>query len=253
MKFVLKTAMTGLGLVLILAGIGAILVFTQVDALAKGIVIRGLDEVFPSAVDFDSIVFSPIHQSMEIHGFTLANPDKFKQGPAIKCERVVVEMDAKTIFDKTPVIKKIVFEGAEIYYRYELGHGTNIGRLAKIADKADDNPKEPSLIIQELRCEDAQVHFTTNLLPRREMDIDLVSIRLEDLDTDPPIPTRRLASIFLKSLLSETLSIKGVKKSDLEAVREEIAELEVANTEMPKKIDEEPKKKKKRRKKDESE
>lgn len=233
MKSVLKAACTITGLVLIVLGMGGLFLLTQLDTLVKGAVQDALTQVFHSPVQFESIAFSPINQVMEIQGFALASPENFREEPALQVERMRIEFDLTTVFEESPVIRRVVLEGASIYYRHEIGEGTNIGKLAKKAAENTGDPGRRTFVIGELLCEDAKVNFSTNLIPKSRIPLSLVTIHLEDLEDEPPITSKRVAAVFLKSVIVETLTLKGLLKPLLHPLNKDIEELDPKKDEEP--------------------
>lgn len=233
MKSVLKAVCTITGLVLIVLGVGGLFFLTQLDTFAKDAVQDALAQVFPSPVQFESIAFSPINQVMEVQGVSLASPENFKNEPAVQIERVLIEFDVTTIFEEAPVIRRIVLEGTRIYYRHEIGEGTNIGKLAKKAAENTGDPDRRTFVIKELLCENAKVSFSTNLVPKSRVPLNLATIHLEDLEDQPPMTSKRVAAVFLKSVIVETLTLKGLLKPLLHPLKKDVEELETKKAEEP--------------------
>lgn len=209
MKAVLKFGLTSLGLLLIVIGIGGLVVYTQAERYASRSIAEMLESSFDSTASIDSISVVPGKRALILHGVTINNPAKFKEGEALTSERVIVQLDVMSLFSQSPVIEQLTFLGTEVHYRYELFDGTNIGVLAKQFEKASS--VDPSkFVVKKIRCKDAKATFSTNLLPVASMDVHLVTVELDNLDNGQPVSGTEVASIFLRSLIKETLTINGL-------------------------------------------
>lgn len=224
MKSFVKFTLTSVGLVLILIGVIGIFVLTQAQDLLTSVVDDTLTEAFGSSASVKSVSLSPGNRALVLHGFALANPDGFAPGDALKCTRVELRVKPGTFLTGAPVIETMDIKGADIDFRYELGRGTNI---AAIARTLSEKPVEdaPAFKVEKLRCRDAKVHFGANVIPGPGLPLNVVTIRLDNLENGEPITVAQTTSIFLRSVLMETLSIKGLLSPVFAKVRGEVDEL----------------------------
>ena len=224
MKSFVKFALTSVGLVLILIGVIGVFVLTQAQDFLTSAVDEVLTEAFGSSASVKSVSLSPANRALVLHDFALANPEGFAPGDALRCERVQIRVRPRTFLTDTPVIETMDIEGADIHYRYELGRGTNIAAIARALSK---KPVEdaPTFKVEKLRCRDAKIHFSANFIPAPDLALKVVTIRLENLENGAPITTSQATSIFLRSVLKETLTIKGLLSPVFEKIRGEVDEL----------------------------
>ncbi len=205
----LRIGMTILGLTLILIGVGGVFGLSQSGRFVKGTVETELEAILSTEVEIAEMRVLPLRGAIEVTGLEVMNPDAFKKGPALKCERIVIRLDPTTVFSKVRVIEELSLEGMEIRYRVEIGEGTNIGRLATAAEAAGEN--EPSgFVVKSLRCDDAEVHLSTNAIPLTSAGMSLVSIHLKDLNESRAVSAGALTSILLRSLLGEIVTLNGL-------------------------------------------
>lgn len=228
MLSVLKFTMTGVGLVLIVIAIGAILFSTQVGKIGTRAVSSQLKEAFASEIEIGSVAVSPFRRAIEVRDFALLNPPDFKEGPAFTCKKLTVEFDLSTIFSDAPVIEELVIDGAEIHYRHEIGEGTNIGTLARLAEEKSAEDSSTAFVIKHLVCKNAKVSFSTNLIPKVHMGLDMVTVDLTDIHGAMAITNHETASIFLRSLIKETLTLKGLLKPLMRPLRKDAEAAEEA-------------------------
>jgi hypothetical protein len=205
----LRIGMTILGLTLILIGVGGVFGLSQSGRFVKGTVETKLEAILSTEVEIAEMRVLPLRGAIELTGLQVMNPDSFKKGPALKCERILIRLDPTTVFSKERVIEELSLEGMEIRYRVEIGEGTNIGRLATAAEAIGEN--EPSgFVVKSLRCEDAEVHLSTNVVPLSSAGMNLVSIHLKDLNELRAVSAGALTSILLRSLLGEIVTLDGL-------------------------------------------
>lgn len=222
MKAVLKFGFTALGLVLILIGIGGIVVYTQAERFASKSIAEMLSSSFESRAELASISIAPTKKALILNDVVLWNPSKFKEGEAFSCKRVIVKFDPFSLFSDSLVIDQLTFIDVKINYRYELLQGTNIGALAdKLETVAELDSATPRFIIKNVRCRDAKVVFSTNLVPKMNIDMNLVTIELNDLEDKKPINAAKASSIILRSIIKETLTLKGLLNPVLKQLRKE--------------------------------
>ncbi len=238
MKSFVKIALTSVGLVLILIGVVGILVLTQAQNLLTKSVDDVLTEAFGSSATVKGVSLSPANRTLVLHEFALANPGAFSSGDALRCARVEVRMKPRTMLTKSPVIETLDIKGADINYRYELGRGTNIAAIARSLSKSRGNDAR-TFKVEKLRCRDAKLHMSANFIPGPDLALNVVTIRLENLQNGAPITTAQGTSIFLRSVLAETLSIKGLLSPVFNKIRGEVDELD-AKTKPAKKSQVEP-------------
>jgi hypothetical protein len=249
-KSCLKIIIAAIGLVLILVAIGALLAATQIEKAAKTGIEGTLSHVFMTDVTVESVELSALGQSLDIRGLHVKNPATFKTAAAMEFKRVLVEVDGKTLFSRTPTIKRVLIKEPIMHLRYELAEGTNLGMLAKHAgrlaeaeDSQDETPEKPAkeeepgarigFRVEELRCEGAKVALSTNLIPLSGVELDVADFTLNNLSKDRPVTTAETCAIFIRSLLRETLSVKGLLRPVADRIRKETHEPAPDSAESP--------------------
>ena len=224
MRSVLKFGFTALGLVLIIIGIGGLVVYTQMERYASRSFEEMLATSFDSTASIESITVAPGKKAVILNGVTLNNPAKFKEGEALTSDRVIVQLDLMSLMTESPIITQLTFVGTDVHYRYELLDGTNIGVLAKRFDRASS--VDPSkFVVKKVICKDARVSFSTNVLPKDNLNISMVTVELENLDNGEPVSGTEIAAIFLGSLVRETLSINGLLSPLVKQLRKDSEDL----------------------------
>lgn len=225
MKSTIKFIFTAIGLVLILVGVAAVLVLGQAqDLLTKGVE-QVVTEAFGASASVQSIALRPGRRVLVLRKFSLANPEGFAEGDALNCDRIELQIRPASLLRREPIIESISIEGADIHYLFKLGRGTNIGTLAKnLSEKPDGSAA--TFKVERLTCTDAKVHLSANFMPKNGVTLNVVTINLKNLDEGKPITGAKATSIFLRSVLIETLTLKGLLKPAGKKLRNEVNDLD---------------------------
>ena len=213
MKSTIKLVMTATGMVLIVVGVAAILLLPYAESVLRQRLERILAEAVGAPVHIDAISFSPLKQCLDLNGFTIDNPEGFKKGAAFVSERIRLEFDPRSLFDRAPVIRDTRIEGAEIFYRHEIGKGVNIKKLSEHADAFLATERNRRFVLEEVHCDNAKVHFSTNLIPKARIGLNLVNLSLKNVADAHPITALDATAIILRSITHEVLTLRGLLPS----------------------------------------
>jgi len=243
-KRLAKVAIAGLGVTLILIAVVLLVVSARLDILTKAGLELRLSYIFMADVTVGEVDVSLLRQTIDIRDLTVSNPADFRKGTAMELGRVAVRYDGRSFFSITPTVKKVKVEDAQIHLRYELGDGTNLGRLVENVSQLEsaeegksgrgevNNPAwsavaEPSglrrtLVVEEYACQGAKVRLSTNLIPLSSMSLTIAPFRLCELTAGKPVSIPRLALIFVRSVMIETLSLDGLLSPVGKLLRKEV-------------------------------
>ena len=148
-------------------------------------------------------------------------PPGGRPNPPSTFNSVLVNFDAKSIFSDKPRIPSIEIRGATVNLRYDLDRGINLDQLAKAAAKHASGEPIHALgrrfQVDACRCRDVKLCLAGGLLPGKMVNLDLAPFSLEDL-AKKPVSIGEATGIFLRSVLTETLTLKGL----LNPVRDKI-------------------------------
>lgn len=219
-KGCLKGVLIAVGTLLILAAVAALLLLMRADTYATDVVARALTRAAKTEVRVEKVRISPLRRTVEIQGLTLMNPPSFKPKPAIELDRLALQVDLRTLFSKSPRVEQVVVNGAHVYIRYKLGKGTNLGALAVRASEAGE--KERSFVIDEFRCQGAKVSLSANVVPAPPVSFELAPFALSGDVGKRPLTSGDLTAIFLRTVLHETVTVKGLLRPVGNLIRDEI-------------------------------
>ena len=231
MKGCLKSIVASVGIVLILIAIAALLLITQTDTYANDALCRLIGAATKTDVTLDRVRLLPQQRAIELQGLTVMNPPPLKQTPAIEIGRLNIQFDLKTLLSKSPRIRRIEVDEAVIHLRYRAAKGTNIGLLATRAQQTanaqpapgsqtEDSPR--AFTIDEFTCRGAAVSLSTNLLPASEVDLNIAPFTLTDDVANRDITASELTAIFLRTLVRETVTLKGLLKPAVSLIGQEL-------------------------------
>jgi hypothetical protein len=220
MKSALKFGLTALGLFLILLGIGGLVIGKQSERFVTKFIAEIMTDAFNSAAHIDHVSIDPANRTLVLHEFALENPAKFKEETAFTSETIVVKLDLETILSDSPVIERLEIQNAVFKYRVEILDGSNIGTLAKQLENGKSK-EDKQFIVEELTCDNAQIEFSTNMMPKAHMDLNLVTVNLENLENQTPVTTGQITSIFFKSVIRETVTLKGMLNPMIRTLKKE--------------------------------
>jgi uncharacterized protein involved in outer membrane biogenesis len=224
MRSCLKTLMVGTGILLILIAVLLIVAATQLKTVARSGIEHSLSLAFLTDVTVGEVGVVLHEGHIEIHDVIVGNPASFRTGSAMELDTVIADVDVRTLFSRTPTVDRIIVKGARVDLRHELAEGANLVMLARNASrfsKKDDGepagaPPAPSngpgreFLIKELCCEGATVAMSTNLIPMSGLKVEVAPFTLTDIGKDRPISTPELSAIFVRSLIKQTMSTKGL-------------------------------------------
>lgn len=218
MKSFFKILLTGIGLVLILIGVGALLVFTQAHDFFSARIGNVMSEAFETKASISGIRVSVRRHALVLKDFTLANPPGFPDENALSCAQVYIVMSPKSLISREPVVEMLDLQGATLRVHHKMGTGSNIGVLAKTLAEAEGRV---SFKVETLRCVNGNLFLSSSLVPGAEMPYPLSKVEIKDLDSGKPVNAAKSTAIFLRTVLKDVVTLKGVGASIMDALRGE--------------------------------
>lgn len=163
------------------------------------IVVKAVNTAGPAALGvplkLQDASFRLLKGHLTLRGFLLGNPEGFKTEKAISVDEVTVDLDPKSLFTDTIVIKRIYVNAPDITYELGLGK-SNIGRILeqasgpedKEADK-EEKKEEPAkeekggkkVVIEDFLIENGRVRVSATLAMGAAAPIPLPEIHLTDI------------------------------------------------------------------------
>ncbi len=217
MRAFLKFSAIGLGLLLLAIAAAAILLAPRAEEWGRAHIETELGNLFATNATIDDLRIRWLRRGFELTGVAIDNPPSFKAGPAITCESVLVRWDLARLFSPAPTIREIKVDGIELLLRHEIGEGTNIGRLAKEAAALAEAQAGESgtgasrrLVVKDFSGVNGKIRLTSNLVLGLPISMKIPEFTLKDVTKGESMPVARVSAIFLKSLLIEAVTLKGL-------------------------------------------
>ena len=221
----LKFIMIAIGLVLIGLGVAGILFLPRAERFLVSKAEARLGLILDTEVKIGAIRPAPMGRGIELRELTVRNPEPFQAGEAIECSRILLRLDPRTFFARNPAVEQIDFEGLKINLRHEAGDGTNLGYMAKRAsDLAAKDTSKTRILVRRIECPGARMKLESNVLPLPGVSMELAPFTLENLGDGKPISTAKATSIFLRSLIIETVTLKGLLRPLADLLRGELGD-----------------------------
>ena len=208
----LKFVLTAIGLVLIVIGLGGTFLLAQAQSALKKSVGEMLTDVFDQSASVGGVFIDPFQRALVLSDFRLDNPEGFKEGPMLEVPVVHIVPKWGYLFRDKPSIERISLNNADVYFRFELGDGSNLGVFADNLEERAGG--EQTITIDEIVAEDAEFHFANEWIPSSLMDFELVDIRIEDVGNGGSVTPAKVAIIFLRSVITEAVTLKGLLTGD---------------------------------------
>lgn len=230
MKALIKFIVTAIGLALILIALLVILIGARFDTGLKRGIERSLGFVYQTEVSIDEVSIVWSKEAIEIGGLTIYNPPQFKQGEAMRFASILVQVDVSTVLSDTPTIAEIVVQDARINLRHEAAVGTNLGKLDENASRLrgkpleSDAPKSAShaYVVKRLKCDGAMLSLSSNVLPVSSLELAIEPFEMDDLGSESAVSTADVCVLFMRNVLKEGISVKGILKPMADVISREL-------------------------------
>lgn len=209
----MKYTVVMIGLALIVMGVGSFLLSAYVEQALMETIEDSLSATFAAQTTVRSLSISPVNRSLELRGVEVANPPGFDRDvSALRCEKIVLKFNPKTLLTDSPVIRQAHFEQMDVYYRHKIGKGTNIKRLserAALSASTSGPDSYPKISVEQVHCRNARIHFSSNIIPGGSVGVDVVDVHVTDLQRTGANNSRVAAAIFFRSLVKEIATLNG--------------------------------------------
>ncbi|MBI4557974.1 MAG: hypothetical protein HY706_10365 [Candidatus Hydrogenedentes bacterium] len=227
-KPVIRFLLIALGLFLVLFALAGLLLMMQADAVLKARVEHTLSRVYGTKCSVARLEIRPWTGQFIAHNVEIANPAPFPEGTAVRLGHVSVHCDLLTLLSATPTVSEARVSDATVALRYQVGSGTNLLTLARRADELAGADSSTPLrrarrkwLIKDLRCENTTVNLSTNLIPMSSLELEVAPFTVNNVGDHRALTTAQIGAIFIRNLLNETVSVKGLLRPIVEALRNE--------------------------------
>ena len=223
---------TATGLILILMAIGVLMLGTQAGAAADIAIEQALGYIYQTKVEIDRVVFLPHKSAIAVQGLTIHNPPPFKDVPAIDIGEVFVQMEPASLLTAKPIIGEVLLKAAKFSVRYEPGHGTNLGKLDENAARLRSNGSTGGSVlvskqyaIKKFHSEEASLDVAASFVPQSNLNLTISPFTIENLSSGKPVTTAEICTLFIQSIFTEALSMRGLLQPVADKFNDELQRL----------------------------
>lgn len=226
MKTAIKTIMTLVGLLLISVAVVVMVFASRIEGLVRHAVETHVSEALGVNVSIEGIRLAPAQLGVELVGLRVQNPIGFKEDSAIECGHILIQPDLKTLFADTVTINQILLNGLKVDLRYRAGEGSNLGNISRLSSQRAEPPKEGEkekhlVQVKEVRSTGGSFEARSNLSLGVPLSLHLEPFTITNLGGGQPISSKQLSSILARSLVMETITLKGLLRPIVDLLRKE--------------------------------
>ncbi len=171
-------------------------------------------------VKLESADFRLLRGYVELKGLQIGNPDGFKTPNAFSLDRIVVDLDPKSLFSDTIVIREILVEAPEVTYERGL-RTSNLGALidGMSPEKTDAEPApepepEPAsgkkVVIDRVLVSAGQINLSAGIMMGQAVPIPLPRVELKGIgrEKEGASPVEAVVEI-VKAIVGSAVSAAG--------------------------------------------
>lgn len=222
-----------IGLIAVIA-IGAIILFSQLDAVVETGVETAGPEMLSVDVTVGSVSISPFSGRAQITDLTVGQPDGFGDGSLVAFNEIAMKVEPATLLSDHIIIDEIVID-RPVFDARLVGSQTNFQvlqeRLGSGAGESSSSGDSPvTLTIRRLSVASPQVALSSDGPVTIDEDVELESFTLTDMGTDEaglaPKEIARHVMDFLQPQIAEAMIAAGAPDDLKKLAREARDELE---------------------------
>ena len=221
----LRFGMTCIGLVLIAVAVGGILLVTQLEDPIREFLETQASDVFGAEVEIGTLSWTLSQPGILLEDLRILNPPGFSEKPAFNCESVHFQLRPETMFAEHPAIARMEVTGSQANLDYVLGQGTNLGKLAQNAqdyEARQANLERPfwqrDIYIETFQSDPTELKVLPGVL-----NLEVPAFSVDRDSADGPVPAINASALFLKMLVKEVVTLRGVVRPVAELLQRESA------------------------------
>ena len=221
----LRFGMTLIGLLLIAIAIGGIVLFTQMEGTARRFLEAQASQVFDAEVKIGRLTWTLSNPGVLLEDISIQNPEGFADKPAYTCDAVHFRFRPETLFSENPAIATMEVIGSKANLDYTLGKGTNLGHLAQNATEYEEEhatTPQPfwkrDIYIDQFKSDPTSLKVGPGPL---KMEVPAFSVDRDE--ADGPVPAVNASALFLKMLVKEVVTLRGIIRPVADLLKHEMA------------------------------
>lgn len=217
MKSALKFIMTLTGLLLIGVNVAVVLLLTQFEGLLRDGLTHQAGQILDAEVHLEAVRIDWAEQALVFKGISIFNPEGFTDRDAVRIDTLWVRPDLLTVFGKTPVIREIVLQAAEVHLQYKPDIGANLGAMMEQARRWSEEQAEGEKLVwgrpmsvARLRSDPVTLLVQSVDPPSPEIPLTLEAFSVDDPGGGEPVSGARIIHLVLNNLMRRLTTLEGL-------------------------------------------
>jgi uncharacterized protein involved in outer membrane biogenesis len=228
---IVRFLMVLVGLFLIGVAVAAVAATPYWEPLLREELSARLGAILQTDASIGKLLLDPQRQAIVLQDVILRNPPAFEKGDALHCPRVLLVINPLNLFGEHLRVEQIIVEDAAVALRWTPGQGTNVGALTAQA-RMQATPATPgvpvppegrSIRVGSITCTNAKVTPQNPVLGALPLGLDVAPFTVSGLEEKGPLRPGQITGIFLKSLLREMITLKGLLSPVTDLLQREAA------------------------------
>lgn len=211
-----------LGLVIVVAVLLLVLNY-GLGSIVKTAVEKAGPAVMGVSMKLEKAHFGILRGVVRLNGFVLGNPEGFKTEQAIRVDEIAVDIDMKSLFRDTLVIRRVFVKAPQITYEMGLGK-SNIGRILEHLEGGKGKPSSEKpgkkVIIEDFTIEDARVKLSATMAQGAAAPIPLPRIHLTGIGREQGKAGASPAEVLKRVFGAIAGAVTGAATGSLKAIGE---------------------------------
>lgn len=229
---IVRFLMVTTGLLLIGVAVAAVGAMPYWEPMVREEMAARFGAMLQTEASIGGLAIDPQRQAIVLRDVVVRNPPAFEKGDALRCARVLLIIDPQSVFNSPLRISQIIVEEADVVLRWIPGQGSNLGALAAqartqaeppLAAGVSAPPQGRSFVVERLDCTGAKVTPQNVVLGALPIALTVAPFTVADLEAHGPVRPAQLTGIFLRSLLKEIVTLKGLLSPAADLLRHEVA------------------------------
>jgi len=209
--------MTLVGLLLIGVNAGVVLLMTQFEGLLRDGLTHQATQILKADVHLEAVRIDWAEQALVFKGVSIFNPAGYTDREAVRIDTLWVRPDLRTIFAKTPTIREISLQAAEVRLQYKSGTGTNLGAMMEQARQWSDEQAEGEkwvwgrpMRVALMRSDPVNLSVRSIEPPSADTPLAFDGFSVEDPGGGAAVSGARVIHLVLKNLMRRLATLDGL-------------------------------------------
>jgi uncharacterized protein involved in outer membrane biogenesis len=202
-------------------------VFLIIGMTIDGMVKSGIEDsgsaLLKTEVEVDDIDISIFGGSASMDGFNIYNPEGFSDNTAISLKGIEIELDIKSLFSETIIVKRIHVTNPEIFFEQKETR-INLRELNNNLNAQSEDESEKALIIEKFILEKGKITISSELEKERTVEASIDRIELNNIGKDGSSTVQQALKEILEPIIQNAIS-EAIKSGLLDKLENTVKDL----------------------------